>query len=70
MDEPQVRALFGLLSDADARPAGAAHPLANLWDNGDDPVASLRHEMDVRAIGLAQRDGAVETGHRIVGELQ
>jgi hypothetical protein len=42
------------LSDADARPAGAAHPLANLWDNGDDPVASLRHEMKVRAIGLEQ----------------
>src|SRR5262249_25680457 len=42
------------LSDADARPAGAAHPLANLWDNGDDPVASLRHEMNVRAIGLEQ----------------
>lgn len=40
------------LSDADARPAGAAHPLANLWDNGDDPIASLRHEMKVRAIGL------------------
>ena len=40
------------LSDEDARPAGAAHPLANLWDNGDDPVASLRHEMKVRAIGL------------------
>ena len=40
------------LSDADARPAGAAHPLASLWDNGDDPVASLRHEMKVRAIGL------------------
>jgi acetamidase/formamidase len=40
------------LSDADARPAGAAHPLANLWDNGDDPVASLRHEMKVREIGL------------------
>ena len=36
----------------DARPDGAAHPLANLWDNGEDPVASLRHEMRVRAIGL------------------
>lgn len=42
------------LSDADARPAGAAHPLANLWDNGDDPIAMLRHEMEVRRIGLAQ----------------
>ncbi|RUL86499.1 DUF5117 domain-containing protein [Tautonia sociabilis] len=40
------------LSDADARPAGAAHPLANLWDNGDDPVAMLRHELEVRRIGL------------------
>jgi hypothetical protein len=42
------------LSDADARPAGAAHPLANLWDNGDDPVQMLRHEMEVRRIALSQ----------------
>lgn len=42
------------LADQDARPAGAAHPLANLWDNGDDPVAMLRHEMQVRRIGLGQ----------------
>ena len=41
------------ISDADARPAGAAHPLANLWDNGPDPVAMLRHEMEVRRVGLA-----------------
>jgi hypothetical protein len=41
------------ISDADARPPGAAHPLANLWDNGSDPVAMLRHEMQVRRIGLA-----------------
>jgi hypothetical protein len=40
------------LSDADARPAGAAHPLANLWDNGDNPAAMLRHELEVRRIGL------------------
>lgn len=42
------------LSDADARPASAANPLANLWDNGPDPVAMLRHEMQVRRIGLDQ----------------
>ena len=42
------------LTDQDARPTGAANPLANLWDNGDDPVAMLRHEMEVRRIGLAQ----------------
>jgi len=42
------------ISDADARPASAAHPLANLWDNGSDPVAMLKHEMEVRRIGLEQ----------------
>ncbi len=42
------------LSDSDARPAGASNPLANLWDNGPDPVAMLRHEMQVRRIGLDQ----------------
>lgn len=40
------------LSDADARPEGAAHPLANLWDNGPDPVASLSREIEVRRIAL------------------
>ena len=48
-----IRAGMLFISDGDARPAGAAHPLANLWDNGDDPVAMLRHEMEVRRIGLA-----------------
>lgn len=42
------------LADQDARPAGAANPLANLWDNGPDPVAMLKHEMQVRRIGLNQ----------------
>lgn len=42
------------ITDADARPPGAAHPLASLWDNGDDPIAMLRHEMEVRRIGLRQ----------------
>jgi len=42
------------ISDSDARPAGAAHPLANLWDNGPDSVAMLKHEMQVRRIGLDQ----------------
>jgi hypothetical protein len=40
------------ISDSDSRPPGAAHPLSSLWDNGEDPVASLRHEMKVREIGL------------------
>jgi hypothetical protein len=50
LSENADRMLF--IADSDSRPAGAAHPLANLWDNGDDPVAMLRHEMKVREIGL------------------
>lgn len=42
------------ISDPDTRPASAAHPLSNLWDNGNDPVAMLRHEMHVRRLGLNQ----------------
>jgi hypothetical protein len=41
------------ISDSDSRPPGAAHPLSSLWDNGEDPVAMLRHEMKVRQLGLA-----------------
>ncbi|MEP7270106.1 MAG: DUF5117 domain-containing protein [Acidobacteriota bacterium] len=51
------------ISDSDARPAGAAHPLASLWDNGSDPVAMLRHEMDVRRLGIEQFGlGNIEIG--------
>ncbi|MEK6325864.1 MAG: zinc-dependent metalloprotease [Acidobacteriota bacterium] len=54
MLEAGVAAGMLFISDADARPPGAAHPLANLWDNGDDPIATLRHEMEVRRIGLSE----------------
>lgn len=40
------------ITDTDAHPAGAAHPLANLWDNGDNMVRALRHEMAVREAAL------------------
>lgn len=40
------------LTDQDARPAGAAQPLANLWDNGSDPVAQLEEELEVRRLAL------------------
>ena len=42
------------VQDSDARPLGSAQPLASLWDNGADPVATLKHEMDVRRIGLSE----------------
>jgi hypothetical protein len=40
------------ISDADARPDGAAHPLGNLWDNGEEPVAELERLSAVRAHAL------------------
>jgi Met-zincin/Domain of unknown function (DUF5117) len=42
------------LTDEDARPPGAAAPLANLWDNGPEPVAGLEHELAVRRIALGR----------------
>jgi hypothetical protein len=40
------------LTDSDARPPGAADPRANLWDNGDDPVAALLTTIEVRRLAL------------------
>lgn len=40
------------IDDGDARGVSTAHPLASVWDNGSDPIATLRHEMEVRRIGL------------------
>ena len=42
------------VNDADSRPVSAAHPLGSVWDNGGDPIATLRHELDVRRIALEQ----------------
>jgi hypothetical protein len=44
------------LTDEDARPAGAAQPWANLWDNGLDPAAELEEVLRVRRAAL-QRFG-------------
>lgn len=42
------------ITDSDSRPAGAAHPAANLWDNGRDMVAALDHEMRIREVALTR----------------
>jgi len=55
----------GLLfvTDRDARPAGAAQPEGNLWDNGDDVVAALDREMNVREVALGRfGEAVVQTG--------
>ena len=44
------------IADEDARPAGAAHPLASLWDNGSDPIANLKHELAVRKLAMSTFD--------------
>jgi len=40
------------IDDGDGRGVGTAHPLASVWDNGSDAIATLRHELEVRRIGL------------------
>ena len=40
------------VADLDGRSAGTAHPDASVWDNGADPVASLKNVMAVRAFAL------------------
>ena len=41
------------ITDQHARGNNSAHPLANLWDNGSDPVQALIDIMAVRAVALA-----------------
>jgi hypothetical protein len=51
------------LADPDARPIASAQPLANLWDNGKDPLVGLRTEMAARRAGLARfGEGNIRTG--------
>ena len=40
------------VADLDARSSGTAHPDASVWDNGSDPIASLKNIMAVRAFAL------------------
>jgi hypothetical protein len=40
------------IADRDGRGVGTAHPEGSVWDNGADPVASLKNVMAVRAYAL------------------
>ncbi|MFT4928467.1 MAG: hypothetical protein ACI8WB_004586 [Phenylobacterium sp.] len=42
------------ISDPDSRSANEAHPDANLWDNGKDPVEELNRMVKVRAKALSK----------------
>ncbi|HSP34495.1 MAG TPA: zinc-dependent metalloprotease [Thermoanaerobaculia bacterium] len=50
--EDGIRNGMLFVKDSDARAVSTAHPLGSVWDNGSDPVAMLRHEIDVRRIAL------------------
>jgi hypothetical protein len=51
MNDAHKRGLY-FISDADARPAGGAHPHAHLWDNGPNPAAELDRLMQIRAAAM------------------
>jgi hypothetical protein len=63
------RNLF-FLSDADARPAGAAQPRANLWDNGERAEEELLRLLDVRRIALQNFGTANIAVGRPLAELE
>ncbi|HEY0111842.1 MAG TPA: zinc-dependent metalloprotease [Allosphingosinicella sp.] len=50
------------VAEADARPAGSAHPYGGLWDDAADPVAELSRMMEVR------RAAVLRFGPRALGE--
>ncbi|MBN4076160.1 zinc-dependent metalloprotease [Gemmatimonas aurantiaca] len=69
IDESIERKLL-FISDADARSAGSAHPLASLWDNGADPIKELERVMRVRAIALEKFNIESIPIGRPLGELE
>ena len=51
------------LTDQDARPAGSAHPLVHLWDNGSNPVDELDRVLSIRANALKRfGENAIQQG--------
>ncbi len=58
------------LSDGDARAASAAHPQANLWDNGADSVEQLLKSLAVRRWALDRFDATRLADGRPLAELE
>jgi hypothetical protein len=68
LDEARDRGLH-YLTDQDARPAGSAHPLAHLWDNGTDATQGLRDVMAVRRAALERFGAAALRAGRPLAQL-
>lgn len=58
------------IADADARPAGGAHPFGHLWDNGTDAVEELKHLLRVRKQALAHFSLDAIRGGRPLASLE
>ena len=58
------------LTDQDARSAGASQPLANLWDDGSQPVEALIASMNVRNVALARFGRGNLAKGRALAELE
>jgi hypothetical protein len=43
-----------LITDADSRPPGSAHPQSHLWDNGPNPVDELKRLLKIRSMALSR----------------
>ena len=51
LDDAKQRGMI-FITDQDSRATGAAHPLASLWDNGEDPLRELPRVLALRRAGL------------------
>lgn len=49
---------------------GAGHQFAGVWDNGDNLVEQLKHEIEVRRIGLANFSAAMIRNGEPISELE
>lgn len=58
------------VGDADARPAGAAHPVGSLWDDFADPVAELGRIMEVRRVAVERFGPAAISAGEPVSQLR
>lgn len=58
------------VADSEGRSIGTAHPDGSVWDNGNDPVATLRETMAVRRIALDNFGLNVIQNGRPVSELR
>ena len=58
------------ISDGDARPAGGLHPLAHLWDNGEDAVRELDNVLEIRSDALRRFSAANIRADRPMATLE